>query len=289
MSRERKPRVKEQLAELDVRPSKVRGQNFLRSQETARRIADWSGVGSRDWVLEIGPGLGMLTRELLTRTEGVVAVEVDRRLASELPAKVPGLAPDDIIAADIRELSLEQLCSTRGLTALGVVSNLPYSISSDVIAWIVEQRERITYAVLLLQKEFAERAAAGPGSKRYGALSVYCGQYLQAELGFTVGGREFHPPAGVVSRLLKLTPRKEPRAAVADQRLFRQVVRAAFSMRRKVLSNSLAQLPMLAGSADAASLLEKIGIDPRRRPETLTIEEFAAIADALPPQAGGEV
>ena len=275
------PRVKDQLAELEVKPSKQRGQNFLHREETASRIADFSGVGEQDLVLEIGPGLGMLSRQLSARAKRLIVVEVDRRLADDLEKNIPGISVDDIICQDVRTVELSSIAKARDANKLCVVANAPYSISSEIVAWVIEQREFVSSATLLLQKEFAERAAADPGSKRYGALSVFCGQYTSAELGFVVDGKQFHPPANVDSRLIKLTIREQPRAAVADPITFREVVRTAFSMRRKMLSNSLSSVCGLGESSAAAELLNDVGIDPKRRPETLSIEEFAAISNEV--------
>ena len=285
MDETKPPRVKDQLADLEVRPKKSRGQNFLHNEGVAQKIAEFSGVGSDDTVLEIGPGLGMLTRHLLERTRELLVVEIDQRLASELPQNVPGLLKSNIITEDVREVSLAEVCSERKVDTLRVVANVPYSISSDIIAWIIDSRQWVSSASLLLQREFAERAAAEPGSKRYGALSVFCGQQCKATLGFVVDGKQFHPPAGVDSRVLKLDVRESPRAQVSDAQLFREIVRVTFSMRRKMLSNSLGSLAHFADHREAGAFLSESGIDPKRRPETISIEEFATISNALSSRA----
>ncbi len=275
------PRVKDQLAELELRPSKLRGQNFLHQESTAERIVDFSGISDSSVVVEIGPGLGMLSRKLIERAGRLIVIEVDEKLAGDLENNIPGIAAEDIVSDDVRKVQLGDLIKARTLGKVDIVSNAPYSISSDIIAWAIEQRSFIGTATLLLQKEFAERAAAEPGSKRYGALSVFCGQYTKPTLGFVVDGKQFHPPAGVDSRLIKLEMRLEPRAEVRSGDMFREIVRTAFSMRRKMLSNSIARIQGVDGSAEASELLTSIGIDAKRRPETLSIEEFAAIANLL--------
>jgi 16S rRNA (adenine1518-N6/adenine1519-N6)-dimethyltransferase len=230
-------------------------------------------------VLEIGPGLGALTEELLKRTEDYYCVELEPAFLEYIRKRFRQLPPERLICADIRKVDPKVYRKTP--ERLVVVSNLPYSVSSDVLLWIFEHRAHIRSASLLLQREFAERVAATPGSRRYGILSVYAAMYGAATLGSIVPGSAFVPEVDVDSRLLNLELLEEPRYPVCSDVLFRKVVRQAFSQRRKTLANSLGKSALFESRDAADALFKGLNIDSTRRPETFSAEEYVAIANAL--------
>ena len=273
--------VKTRLAALDLVPRKKKGQNFLKDPSAARAIADFSGAGAGEKVLEIGPGLGALTQALLALTPDICVVELEEKLCDELRRTLFARHPERVFCADIREFSAQCGAEALGAEKITVVSNVPYSISTDVVLWVLTQRPFIKSACLLLQEEFAARLGADPGERACGSLSILRAMYADVDLGFSVGGEHFYPRAGVSSRLIKLRIRKEPALAVADPVYFEQVVRAAFSHRRKTLLNSLTGSSLGIAKKRIDEALHTAGIAGTRRAENLTLEEFAALALAL--------
>jgi 16S rRNA (adenine1518-N6/adenine1519-N6)-dimethyltransferase len=267
--------------EEDARPAEHKrralGQHFLRDAGMARAIVDLVAPTTHDLVLEIGPGEGALTTELSRRAGRVTALEVDRDLAARLQAR--GLERLDVIEADARTWDYRALARPDGGRVL-VVGNLPYSVGKPILEALVSARTAIDEMALMLQREVAERLAAPPGGKVYGALSVLTQLYCDVRLALRVAPAAFRPPPKVESAVVHLRVLPAPRVPLADERRFHTVVRAAFGQRRKMLANSLAaglSLPLEA-ARDAAS---GAGIDPRRRAETLTIHEFAALTSRL--------
>lgn len=266
--------IRKQLSAVGVRPTKARGQNFLTDDGIAARIAAFARIEPGAPVLEIGPGLGILTRELLAHTPRVTAVEIELELASDLRQRFPGL---EVIEGDIRSVALAQLATDEKIY---VVGNIPYSISSEVILWVLSQIEHVRAASFLLQREFAERIAATPGNRSYGSLTVQRIVVADAELGEIIPGEVFVPPTKVESRVLRLTPLRCPRVEIADAARFELVVRGAFSQRRKTILNSLSAAGIWPDKESARLALERSGIDPGTRAESVTVEQFAALACA---------
>jgi 16S rRNA (adenine1518-N6/adenine1519-N6)-dimethyltransferase len=253
------------------------GQHFLRDPSIARGIVDLVAPTARDLVIEIGPGEGALTVELTRRAGRVTALEVDRDLAARLQAR--GLERLDVLDADARTWDYGALVRPAGGRVL-VVGNLPYSVGKPILEALVSARTAIDEMALMLQREVAERLAAPPGSRVYGALSVLTQFYCDVRLALRVPPGAFRPPPKVDSAVVHLRVLPAPRVALADEGRFHAVVRAAFAQRRKMLANSLAAglgLPLEAARAAAAGA----GIDPRRRAETLTIPEFAGLTSRL--------
>ena len=258
--------------------SRALGQHFLRDAGIARAIVDLVGPTPRDRVVEIGPGEGALTHELARRAGQVTALEVDRDLAARLRARAD-LAGVEILDADARTWDYGLLVRPEGGRVL-VVGNLPYSVGKPILEALVSARTAIDEMALMLQKEVADRLAAPPGSKVYGGLSVLTQIYCDVRLAIRVPPDAFRPPPKVDSAVVHLRVLPAPRVAVADERRFHVVVRAAFAQRRKMLANALAAglgLDVEAARAAATSA----GIDPKRRAETLTIVEFAALTSQL--------
>ena len=253
------------------------GQHFLRDTGIARDIVDLVRPTSRDLVVEIGPGEGALTTELTRRAGRVTALEVDRDLAERLRAR--GLERLEVLDADARAWDYGALARPDGGRVL-VVGNLPYSVGKPILEALVSARTAIDEMALMLQREVAERLAASPGGKVYGSLSVLTQLYCDVRLALRVPPSAFRPPPKVESAVVHLRVLPAPRVALHDERRFHTIVRAAFSQRRKMLANSLAaglSLSLEAARAGAASA----GIDPKRRAETLTIHEFAALTSRL--------
>jgi 16S rRNA (adenine1518-N6/adenine1519-N6)-dimethyltransferase len=253
------------------------GQHFLRDAGIARAIVDLVAPTPRDLVVEIGPGEGALTAELARRAGQVTALEVDRDLATRLRAR--GFPRVEVLDADARTWDYGALTRPDGGRVL-VVGNLPYSVGKPILEALVTARTAIDEMALMLQREVAERLAAPPGSKVYGSLSVLTQLYCDVRLALRVPPSAFRPPPKVDSAVVHLRVLPGPRVALADERRYHSVVRAAFGQRRKMLANALAAglgLHLEAAREAATSA----GIDPRRRAETLTIDEFAALTSRL--------
>ncbi len=258
-----------------VSPSKSLGQNFLKDKNILNKIVGLAELTEQDEVLEIGPGLGALTEELAKRAGRVVAIEKDKKLIPRLNELSEGYGNIELISEDSLNVDFRSLFKDGGIK---VVSNLPYSVSTPILIKFLEQRDIFSSLVLMLQLEVGERIASGPGSKKYGSISVLLQSYFDITLEFRVPPAAFWPKPKVYSVVLKLIPLKAPRVSIIDDKLYEKVIRAAFSSRRKMLGNSLAS----AFPKDSVlKALESSGIDHKRRAETLSIEEFAKLTDHI--------
>jgi len=263
-------------AELGLRPTKALGQNFLHDANTVRRIVRAAGVDESDVVLEIGPGLGSLTLGLLPAASAVVAVEIDQVLAGALPSTVERRRPElvgrlTVVTADA--LTLTQL---PGAAPTALVANLPYNVAVPVLLHLLELLPSLRRGLVMVQREVAERLAAGPGSKVYGVPSVKAAWYAAVTLAGPVPRQVFWPVPNVDSALVAFARRGPP--AEADRLATFAVIDAAFAQRRKGLRAALAGW---AGSPDAAeAILRRAGVDPRARGETVDVRAFARIAAA---------
>src|SRR5438309_6093547 len=267
--------VTERPAELlrrhGLRPKKHWGQNFLGDPRILEALAELTGARPGETVVELGAGLGHLTRALAATGARAIAVERDRELVPILRAELPEV---EIAEADAKSFDLS--AAARG-ERIVVCGNLPYHLSSPILFHLLDHRAALRRAVLLLQREVAERVVAPPGGRDYGLLSVLLQLVADARIGLQVDRHAFTPPPEVESSALVLDFLPRPRAEVRDERRFRALVKAAFAQRRKTLWNALKPLP---GAREA---LERAGIDPQRRGETLSVAEFAAVERALPP------
>ena len=269
--------VRAALQELEFRPRKSRGQNFLVHERVIDAIVRLVDLLPQDEVLEIGPGLGFLTRRLIASGANVWAVEVDgvlvdwlkRSSLSEHPSF--HLLHDDILTAPLDELLPRH--------KIKLVGNLPYSISTPVLFRLFEAREHFSSLVLMVQKEVAERIAAHPGSKSYGTLSVWCQVHGRVTAKLSVSPEAFFPRPKVRSTVLKIELFPEPLAGADELPMLRGLVRAAFNQRRKTLSNALASV-IKRDRNEIDSFLQAQDIDPKRRGETLGVDEFIKLARA---------
>lgn len=278
------------LAKHGVRPRKGLGQNFLIDRNVLDRIVASAGLTRDDLVLEIGAGIGVLTRALSAAAGRVVSVEVDPIMLDILSETTSDLPNVRIVPGDVLKLDLAHLLAEEGAPPAKVVANLPYCITTPAITKLLTLRlppehasppPFISTIVLLVQKEVAFRLAAPPASEHYGSLSVLVQYHSEAEVVSTVSRRVFLPMPKVDSAIVRLSVRSQPPVAVRNERLFFSVVRAAFGQRRKTLLNALSTLPALGqDKAVVGQVLGRAGIDPSRRGETLSLDEFAAIANA---------
>ncbi len=241
------------------------GQNFLTDKNLLRRIVRTIDPRPADNVLEIGPGEGALTELLLPQVGRLAAIEIDPRLVELLKAR-PELEDCHFIHGDVLWLELAELPIP---TPLRVMGNIPYNITSPILFWLIEQRSHWSDAFLMMQKEVAERLTAAVGTKAYGRLSVMVGTFLAVEYCFTIPPEVFIPRPKVDSAIIKLTKLDRPLVPEEKFDRFEKIVAAAFSQRRKMLRNSLAGFQLSEAGRTA--------IDLTRRPETLTIKEFAAL------------
>ena len=257
------------------RPSQVLGQNFVVDPNTIRRIVRLAQVGPEDRILEVGAGVGALTLALAAEAAQVTAVEIDRRLLPALDEVVGGLGNVDVVAGDAMALDLAALL---GGQPHRLIANLPYNIATPLIAGILESVDDITDLVVMVQREVGERLVAGPGPKAYGAVSVLVAYHCDRQVLGRVPPTVFWPVPGVESVLVRLT-RRPPTVAVDPGRLM-TVVHAAFGQRRKTVRNSLASV-LGRPVADVEAALAAAGVDPGARAETLSLEDFARLTDAL--------
>jgi 16S rRNA (adenine1518-N6/adenine1519-N6)-dimethyltransferase len=262
------------LARLGLRPQKGFGQNFLTSEAILERIVETAEVGPDDTVLEIGPGLGHLTRRLAAAAQRVIAVEIDRGLARQLRASVAGVPNVHVVEGDVLKLDPAELVGDRPFK---VVANLPYYITSAALRHLLEGSQRPTRVVVLLQKEVADRILAPPGDLNLLAISVRI--YGEPRLGARVPATAFYPQPSVESAVLRIDVFDRPAIDVPTGAFFR-VVSAGFAARRKQLHNSLPQLLWMPPGS-ASEILRQAGVDPTRRPQTLSIAEWERVTREL--------
>lgn len=254
--------------------SKKLGQNFLIDARIVRGIVDAAEIEPGDRVLEIGPGIGTLTQGLAEAGANVTAVELDKKLPAVLAETLKGYDNVTIVPGDILKVNIPEIM---GPGEFKVAANLPYYITTPILMALLERHLPITTMVTMVQKEVAERMIAGPGSKTYGALSVAVQYYTEPEIVLDVPPRSFIPAPEVDSVVIACRVRKEPAVKVLDEKMFFRVVKAAFGQRRKTLANALkgGGLP----KENVRDAMEHAGIDMTRRGETLSLEEFARLAD----------
>ncbi len=256
------------------RPRKRFGQNFLRDRSVIERIAESSGAGPKDRVLEIGPGMGALTEILAERAGKVLVMEVDRDLVQRL--RKMDLPRVEIHEGDALRLDWNALLTE---PPYHLVANLPYNISSQILFRILDHRLLFNRLILMFQKEVGDRICAPAGSRDYGILSVFCQLWFDIRKVVRVSPGSFFPAPKVHSLVLSFEPLSGPRVDIPEEEFFRRVVKGAFSQRRKTLKNALVGAGFDSFGLEEA--LRSAGIDPRRRAETLNLEEFAALARAL--------
>lgn len=261
--------------------TKSLGQNFLIDDNIVDKIVAGAGIGPSDKIIEVGPGIGTLTREMASRAEALMAVEIDKNLIPILADTLGDfenvkIVNEDIIKADIRGLIDENLDGG----PVKLVANLPYYITTPIIMRFLEEDINVTDIVVMVQKEVAERMNAQPGGKDFGALSVAVQFYCDTEIVAKVPRHLFVPQPNVDSIVIALRVRPERKYRVDSEDLFFKVVKAAFGQRRKTLLNSIASMGNLSKDM-VKEALEEAGIDPKRRGETLSLDEFANLSNVI--------
>ncbi len=274
--------TKEAMKKFNIRASKKYGQNFIIDEKVLKSILDTAEIDKEDCILEIGPGLGTMTRLLCERADKVIAVEIDKNIINVLNINMFGYDNFILINEDIMKTSIKALLKEHfGERECKVVANLPYYITSPIIMKLLEERLNINSITLMVQKEVAQRIAANPGGKEYGALSVAVQYYSIPQIMATVSRRAFMPQPNVDSAVIHLLIRKEPAVKVNDELMFFKVVKASFAQRRKTLLNSLYGSDLGLDRKDVEIILKSCGIEPIRRGETLCLEEFALLSDEI--------
>lgn len=259
-----------------IHPKKQLGQHFLINEEVLSIIIDAGEVSNTDVVIEIGAGLGFLTSELASYAEKVIAIEVDSTLFAELDSQFANDSSIDIIHGDFLELDIPSLIPKN--TYPKVIANLPYAITTPILWKLLEHSDQLGSCVLMMQREVAERIVATPGGKDYGALTIGISYHADTAMIGTLSPDNFYPEPKVESALLQLSMLETPRVTVEDASFFFRLVRESFRGRRKMLKNSLKRF---ATSDRLTEILSNLDIAPQRRPETLDITEFAALANVL--------
>ena len=260
--------------------SKALGQNFLINPSVCPRMAELSGAGEGVGVIEIGPGIGVLTNELCQLADKVVAVELDKRLIPVLGETLAEYNNFKVINADVLELDLNKLIEDEfsGMEVV-ICANLPYYITSPVIMKLLEDKLPITAITVMVQKEAAQRICAPVGSRESGAVTVSVNYYAEPSLQFHVSAGSFMPAPKVDSAVIRLDVRKEP-PVITDEEKFFRVVKAAFSQRRKVISNSLSS-GLKMSKDEIIEVLAAANVPSNARAEKLSLDDFAAIAGNL--------
>lgn len=277
--------IRELCAQLNIRPTKTLGQNFVNDPGTVRKIVRNAGVQAGEQVLEIGPGLGSLTLALLEAGAQVSAVEIDPPLAQALPTTAQVRFPEaklQVFTADALTITGPE--SIDGAAPTRLVANLPYNVAVPIVLTVLEKLPSIQTVLVMVQAEVADRLAATPGNKIYGVPSAKVAWYASARRTLTIGRNVFYPVPNVDSALVKIERRPHPDTAATREQVF-AVIDAAFAQRRKTLRQALAGLAGSAGAAQEA--LERAGVSPTARGETLDIDQFAAVAQQLNAASAG--
>lgn len=266
----------------NLKARKALGQNFLIDERVAQRIVDQARIAEDDVVLEIGAGLGVMTVAAARLARKVIAVEKDRNLLPLLRAELlaHGFSHVQINEKNIMAVPLDKLIETKPRRMV-VLGNLPYNISSQIVVKLIQERRYVDRAILMFQKELAERLCAGPGTKTYGRLSVrlqYCADLTPL---LNVSAAQFHPRPKVDSVVLGIQFKSHIDHAVRDEKLFEQVVQTAFGQRRKNLRNALSGGLLPLDRPTAERLLEASRVDPRRRAETLSVSTFVTLTNQI--------
>lgn len=271
--------IRKELKEYGLLLKKGLGQNLLIDRNIMEKVVRTAQVEKGDIVLEVGPGLGEMTLALAQRAKQVIAIEIDSRMVEILREKLRGHSNIEVIKKDILKVDFRELI--RGEDGpIKVVSNLPYQISTPLLFRFIESREIFSTLTLMLQREVAERIQASPGGKEYGPLSIFIQIFLNISTCFRIHPSVFFPPPKVESAVVRLIWKERPMIDISHEKWFKTIVRACFRYRRKTIANALKNAE-ISDSEAIEIALEKTGIDPQRRPETLTIQEYIKLAETL--------
>ena len=279
------------LHKYKTQANKSLGQNFLVDDNVIDEIIRCSNIDKKDLIIEIGPGLGVLTNRLLQESNNVMAVELDKRMVSILQDRfklnINGQTESklEIINEDILKINLNQLIaekkSKNEIRQVKIVANLPYYISTPIIMKLLENRLDIDEIIVMVQKEVAERLTAKTGTRLAGAITYAVEYYSEAESIIKVPKESFVPSPKVESEVIKLTVRKNKKIQVQDEKLLFDIISKSFMQRRKTLSNALLNNNIINNKDDVEKMWKKLGINEKVRGESLTLEQFGTIADYI--------
>lgn len=279
------------LHKYKIQANKSLGQNFLVDDNVIDEIIRCSNIDKKDLIIEIGPGLGVLTNRLLQESNNVMAVELDKRMVSILQDRfklnINGQTESklEIINEDILKINLNQLIaekkSKNEIKQVKIVANLPYYISTPIIMKLLENRLDIDEIIVMVQKEVAERLTAKTGTRLAGAITYAVEYYSEAECIIKVPKESFVPSPKVESEVIKLTVRKDKKIQVQDEKLLFDIISKSFMQRRKTLSNALLNNNIINNKDDVEKMWKKLGINEKVRGESLTLEQFGTIADYI--------
>lgn len=247
------------------------GQHFLFDPSILKRIVNVAGIHPEDTVVEIGPGHGRLTRMLSERASKVIAIEIDTSIYNKLKEDLKDISNVEVHLGDALKFPYQDLQEFK------VVANIPYYITTPIIFKLLEYKKNLISMTLTMQKEVAERIVAMPGTKKYGILSVIIQYYGEPSLNFIIPRGAFRPPPEVDSAVVKIEILRQPKVKAEDEELFLKVVKQAFGQRRKTISNALRSLV----KGDVIEILNKAGINPTRRAESLSIAEFVRLSNMI--------
>ena len=277
-------RTKEIIRKHGFSFKKSLGQNFLIDMNIMNRIVGAAELDERTGALEIGPGIGALTEQLARQAGVVAAVEIDQRLIPILDEVMEPYPNVSVVHGDVLKVDLKQLFAEKFSAAekVSVVANLPYYVTTPIMMKLLEERLPLKNIVVMIQKEVAERMAAKPGGKDFGSLSIAVQYYSEPDIVCTVPGTVFIPQPNVDSAVIRLKVREKPPVEVQDEQRFFEVVQASFTQRRKTLWNNLkSRYASDLGTEALQAALDEAGIEPSRRGETLSLEEYAKLSDAI--------
>jgi len=271
------------LKKYDLQAKKSLGQNFLIDDTILDTIVSAAEVDENTLVFEVGPGLGGLTSKLAQKAKSVVAIEIDRRLERALKERIGNISNVEVLFQDILETDIDALIKTYAKAGerVAVVANLPYYITTPILMRFLAYSSHIHTLVVMIQKEVAERLSAEPGHKSYGSLSIAVQYTSNANIVMNVPKTVFIPQPNVDSAVIRLDIRRVKKIHVSNEAFFFKVVKMAFAQRRKTLINNLIYAFGKDRKEKLTTLLESIAIDPQRRGETLTIEEYAKLSEVL--------
>ncbi len=270
---------RDELRQYGLFPKKRLGQHFLVDRNILNKIIRSAKIQKEDVVLEVGPGHGEITSALFQKAKMVIAIEIDPKLVKQLRIKFEGIPNLEIIETDVLKYDFSSLYQQAG-RPIKVVSNLPYQISTPLLFRFIEEREKFSSLTLMLQKEVARRLIATPGSKEYGPLSIFVQSVSEVSILFFIKHTAFFPPPKVDSALVGIRWRKSPLVDLKEEGWFKQVVQGCFNYRRKTIINGLkySGLP-LPGNIEERMI--RANLNPQRRPETFSIEEFFKLSEIL--------
>lgn len=273
------------MKQFHIRANKSLGQNFLVSEQVVEAIVDSSCIGKQDFVIEIGPGLGTLTKFLIQKAGKVLAVELDRKMISILENRFANcdnfsLLNQDILKVDLKKIIEEEKAKGK-IQNVKIVANLPYYITTPIIMKLLEDKLPLESITVMIQKEVADRLIAIPGDKETGAITYRVYYYAEAEAIMEVPKESFIPEPEVTSKVIKLNIRKEPAVKIEEEEVLFRIIKCAFLQRRKTLLNALVNAKVFLNKEEGVKILEEIGLEQDVRAEKLRLEDYAKITKLI--------